>query len=259
MTDLHEMQALVRDAVFETDRQSSALAAVSEHIQPSAGMSSEEHVLVYRRAILGTLVRALGNLFPVCKRLVGEQFFDGMARLYVQEIPSHSSDLANYGASFSEFIVGFGPAAELPYLPDVARLEWCWHLAFHAADETAMEPGSLSDVSAGDMGRIVFRLPVSASLISSDFPIHRIWEVNQPEWEGDPAVDLDDGGMTGMVWRQQYDLRIDTFDGPTWKFLNAIAAQTSFGEIAAAGIVEDLAALLPRCVQRGWVAGFALA
>ncbi|TDJ47815.1 MAG: DUF2063 domain-containing protein [Gammaproteobacteria bacterium] len=259
MTGLHDMQAMVRDAVFETDTQNPALRAISEHIEPSEGMSSEEHVLVYRRAILGTLVRALGNIFPVGKQLLGEQFFDGMARRYVQETPSRSSDLANYGASFSEFIARFGPAAELPYLPDVARLEWYWHRAFHAADEVAMDPGSLSAVSAGDTGRIIFHLPVSASLISSDFPIHRIWAVNQQEWAGDTAIDLDEGGMYGMVWRRQYDMRIDTFDEPVWTFLNAVAARTCFGKMSESGIAGDLDTLLPRCVQRGWIAGFDLA
>ena len=251
------MQNMVRDAVFETKTDGPALAAVSAHIRPGSGMDPAEHVRIYRRAILSTLVRALGNVYPVCKRLVGDQFFDAMARIYCRQIPSRSADLADYGNDFAGFIAGFEPAGEIPYLPDVARLEWHWHRAFHAADETGMDTSGLAGIAEADMSRIVFRLPVSASLIASAYPIGRIWQVNQKDWDSGQTVDLAQGPVRLIVWRRQYDMRVDEIDEAAWPLLTAIADETPFGKLGQS-IAADLDILLPRCVQSGWIAGFAL-
>jgi hypothetical protein len=256
MNSLHDMQTMVRDAVFETAQDGSALQAVSKHIKSSPGIAAAEHLLIYRRAILGTLISALGNIYPVCKRLVGEQFFTGMARKYIRLTPSQSPDLANYGASFAEFIASFKPAAELAYLPDVAILEWHWHRAFHAADEAGIDFAALRAASERNMSGIVFMLPVSASLIASDYPVHRIWQVNQEDWDGDKHIDLNQGGVHLIVWRRKHEMRIDEVDMQSWKLLSAIDAGMSLGEFSTSMDAYDLDALLPGCVRQGWIGSF---
>ena len=78
--------------------------------------------------------------------------------------------------------------------------------AFHAADEPAMNTAALANVAATDMHRIIFRLPVSACLITSEYPIHRIWQVNQADWKGDRTVDLEPGNIQGhkQIVQQPY-------------------------------------------------------
>lgn len=258
MTTLLDMQRMVRDAVFETGSDGPALAAISEHLEASDGFSAAEHLLIYRRAILGTLVRALGAIHPVCKQLVGEEFFDAMGRVYARQAPSASPDLGDYGETFSTFIAGFEPTAELVYLADVARLEWYWHRAFHAPDEDAIDVAALGDIAEADTGRITFRLPVSASLLASDYPVQRIWQVNQDDWSGDQAVDLDEGGARLIVWRRGHEMRIDEPDAAAWSLLNAIDAGHTLGEIGDMEGLEGLDTELPHCVQNGWIAGFEL-
>jgi len=258
MTSLGDIQAMVSDAVFESPVDGPALTAISEYLTASPGIPAAEHLRIYRRAILGTLVRGLGNLYPVCKRVLGEQFFDAMARLYARKTPSRSPDLAEYGDNFCRFIETFEPAAELAYLPDIASLEWCWHRAYHASDEAGLDHEALSRIPAADRGRIMFRLPASASLIASEFPIHRIWEVNQDDWTGDQAIDLDAGPVRLIVWRRHYDMRIDELDKPSWQLLTAVDQATRFDALCKSTHFEDLDVILPQCVQHGWIAGFEL-
>ena len=258
MTSLLDMQRMVRDAVFETGEDGPALAAISEHINPSNGFTAAEHLLIYRRAILGTLVRALAAIHPVCKRLVGEEFFDAMSRIHARQTPSESPDLGDYGESFADFIAGFEPAADLVYLADVARLEWFWHRAFHAPDEDSINVRALAEVTEPDMENIIFRLPVSAHLLTSDYPVQRIWQVNQDDWTGDQAVNLDEGRVRLIVWRRGHEMRIDTPGAAAWSLLSRINAGQSLGEIGTAEDLHNLDELLPHCVENGWIAGFEL-
>jgi len=249
---------MIRDAVFETGSNGPALAAVSEHIKASDGFSAAEHLLIYRRAILGTLVRAIGAIHPVCKRLVGEEFFDAMSRVYARQTPSESPDLGDYGESFGAFVASFEPAAELVYLPDVARLEWRWHRAFHAPDEDRIDVAALAGVDEADTDRIVFRLPVSARLLASDFPVQHIWQVNQDDWTGDQAVNLGEGACRLIVWRRGHEMRIDEVDATAWLLLNAINTGQTLGQIGDIEGLQNLDMVLPHCVQNGWIAGFEL-
>jgi len=258
MTALRDLQRMVRDAVFESGASGPALTAVSKHIEATADFSAADHLLIYRRAVLATLVRTLGAIHPVCHQLVGEEFFAAMAQVFARQTPSASPDLGDYGENFSNFIAGFEPAAGLPYLTDVARLEWHWHRAFHAPDESGIDVAALGAVNEADTGHIVFRLPISASLLTSNYPIQRIWQVNQDDWAAERTVDLDAGGANLIIWRRGHEMRIDEPNAAEWSLLGAINAGQSLREIGNAGTLQDLDATLPCCVQSGWIAGFEL-
>ena len=102
------------------------------------GIAPERRIQVYRNNSLITLAEALKATFPVVCRLVDERFFDYAARAFIRAHPPRQPRLADYGEEFADFLAGFEPARSLPYLPDVARLEWAINLAYHAADREAL-------------------------------------------------------------------------------------------------------------------------
>jgi len=91
---------------------------------------------VHRNNLIVSLADALADTYPVVQEMVGEEFFRAMAREFVSVQPPTSPVLAHYGAGFAEFIADFPPAAGLPYLPDLARLELMRVEVYHAADDT---------------------------------------------------------------------------------------------------------------------------
>lgn len=125
-----------------------------------SGADPARRFAVYRNNVVVSLVAALGETFPVCRELVGAEFFEAMARLHVRASPPDSPVLAHYGADFPAFIAAFPPAASLPYLADVARLEYARVQACHAA---APPPGG-DDV---------------AYLIESRYAIVSLWAAHQ--------------------------------------------------------------------------------
>lgn len=90
---------------------------------------------VYRNNVVVSLIDALADTYPVVQQLVGEEFFRAMAREFALAHPPTSPVMAFYGDGFVEFIGAFPPAAALPYLADVARLEYCYVQVYHAAEE----------------------------------------------------------------------------------------------------------------------------
>ena len=133
------------------------------------------HLQVYRNNVFESLVGALKAVYPVVERLVGTGFFAYAADGYIRHHPPASGNLHDFGDSFAGFLAGFEPARALAYLPDVARLEWAWHRAFHAADRAPLALERLAAVPPERYGQVRFRLHPSAQFIASDYPLLRIW------------------------------------------------------------------------------------
>ena len=88
---------------------------------------------IYRNNVAASLVSAVTATFPVCVELVGEEFFSLMALEFIRAHPPTSRILAYYGGAFADYVRHFPPAASLPYLADIANLEYRRVLAYHAA------------------------------------------------------------------------------------------------------------------------------
>src|SRR5215471_10873591 len=125
---------------------------------------------VYRNNVVVGLTETLKDAFPVVHRIVGADFFRVMARSYVMVEPPHSPILLDYGAGFPDFIRQFEPAAVLPYLADVARIERAWTEACHAAEACPIDPSAFTAISADWLPAIRLELHPSLRLVRSRFP-----------------------------------------------------------------------------------------
>ena len=133
---------------------------------------------IYRNNVVVALVEALGEAFPVVRALVGEEFFEAMAGVYVRAHPPSSPRMMFYGEGLAAFLEGFPPAAGLPYLPDVARLEYARRLAYHAADEPAADPSVLGGLDAAALMEARLSLQAACHVLRSAHPVHAIWRFN---------------------------------------------------------------------------------
>jgi hypothetical protein len=108
------------------------------------GEPSVRRFAVYRNNVVVGLTETLKDAFPAVHRIVGADFFQAIARAYVVVEPPQSPILLDYGAGFPDFIRQFEPAAVLPYLADVARIERAWTEAYHAPEASPIDPAAFS-------------------------------------------------------------------------------------------------------------------
>jgi hypothetical protein len=261
--ELDNLQKLFYEAIFATDENSQE--KLSQYIKSPHNLNAEEGFNIYHGSIFGQLAKTLANIYPVCCQLVGEEFFQKMATFYIRHHPSISPDLNSYGADFPSFLANFEPVQPLVYLPDVALLEWYYHQVFQGEDTEKLNLQALNEVSPEQWEHLIFHLPINSFLLESAYPIHRIWEVNQPDYQGEEEVSLEEGGIKIFLWRENYDLRLDFPTLQEWKLLNAFARKESLGKVieSYATIFNhdeslDLNSLLSLFVQRGWIVDFSV-
>ena len=199
MSRLAELQRAFADAVLDS------AAAVPEPLSRKAVGAPARRFAVYRNNVYASLIDVLAGRFPVVVRLVGEDFFRAMACAYVAEEPPRSAVLIRYGSSFPVFVAGFPPAAPVPYLADMASLEWAWHAAYHAADAA---PSPLAELTrAADRAEeAVLTLHPSLAVVRSNHPIVSIFELNT-QTGGVPPTRLE-GREDALVVRPKLEVEI---------------------------------------------------
>ena len=228
------------------------------------GASPADRLAVYRNNAYNNYRDALADVYPVVLTLVGEDFFCFAARRFIREYRSHSGDLGEYGAEFPAFLKGLPEAQGLPYLFDVARLEWGWNVVFHARRAPALALHRLAALSPEEQATLRFTLNPAVRLIASDYPILRIWKICQDGYDGDQHVDLDMGGDELVLMQEpDFSITIERLTRGDYAFLAACSnGATVAGALGAAIDVDanfDFAKALPVQIDRGRITDFRIA
>lgn len=215
------------------------------------GSDSAVRFAVYRNNVTVSLVDALAATYPVLQALVGDAFFRAMAREFVRGNPPRSRILAFYGLGLADFVAAFPPAATVPYLGDVARLEMARVQAYHAADVLPLAPEALQAALADPETLMSLQLVLhpSVQVIESPFAIFSLWAAHQGVGSlasVDPEV-----AQTALVYRQ--GLEVDTLELAVGvgRFISALNAGETLVDAAgmashdpAFDLIQALALLL---------------
>jgi hypothetical protein len=213
---------------------------------------ARRRLAIYRRAIAANRRSALYGAYPVVARLVGDGFFGEAARQFGIASPPDEADLNRYGQGFPGFLSDYPPASGLPWLADVARLEWAWHEALMAAEAPGLDFGALARVPEDAQPGIRFAFHPAVRLVRSPWPVLAIWEANQPGRDG--VADREDGPDDVLVWREALHVRAMLLEPREADFVARLLEGASLDEAAAGG--WDFAPALGRFAAHGMLSGF---
>ena len=188
-------------------------------------LTAQPAFAVYRNTVMKGCIDALEANFPAVAKLVGSEWFRAAAALHVAVDPPRDGRLLNYGEGFADFLQSFEPAAELPYLAGVARLDALWRDAHAAADAPPLDAAWLARHEAQRLAALVLQPhPAARWAWFAEQPIYSIWSRNRG------AAD-DDGEI---VWQGEGALLTRPADVVTWRPIDA--AGCAFLDACAQGL-----------------------
>ncbi len=222
---------------------------------------SSPGIALYASAIRTNYRRALSVTFVVVKRVVGEAFFHAAVDAYAGRHPSDGGDLNAFGSRFGDFLARYGPARDLPYLADLARLEWALDEALRAAASSGRPTevlAALGRVPADALATVRLALAPSCRLVKSREPVLRIWQVHQPGHEGGMTVDWEAGGERVLLRRDADGVALEALSCGEWHWLASLARGESLGTaLEGAATIDgafDVGTALRRRIADGTIA-----
>lgn len=232
MSSLRDVQRALRAALLDHDDDRIAADVLPDDLSPSA------RVAVYRHHVRTTLTEALVSTFPVVCRLVDRRFFGWLADCYVRNHPPTGPCLFEYGGDFPLYIERFPACAALPWLADVARLEWALNVAFHAPDVATIGSERLLATPTDELGALSVECEPSVTYVESSWPIDAIWRANQPGDEG-TVVDLDSGSVRLQIRRVDDEVVFRALPAGSFAFRRALADDEPLDRAVDAGLTAD--------------------
>ncbi len=238
LNHLHQQQQAFSVAVLARDPQALPLQALFT----GSPAHITRRLAVYRANLQAARVNALSAAFGTVAKIVGADFFEGLAREYGRAHPSSQGDLHGFGAQFAHFLEGFEPIKELPYLPDVARLDWALHCADAAADAPTLTAPALVQAlgeQAADSVRV--KLHPAAAIVSSRFPLWDIWLFNHAD-HSDESADVQ-----ALDWEQAQAVLVSRSQ---WRAVPRLASAAEAAALTALQKGENLEAALSAALQK---------
>ncbi len=214
MISLAELQVQFCDALRSTEQPPQEL--LDELLDDGLNL---QRFNVYRNNFIVLNADALADMYPVVKRLLGESAFQMLATRYVRQQPPMERTLLLYGEGFADYMNSLAELSALPYLADVARLEYAWTAAYHAEEVGRLDQRTLSSVLPEAFGLLRLITHPSMQCIESSFPIYRIWMVNQGD-ELDQAVSLDEGASHLIIIRPDTEVDVRAVSAAEWRLLD---------------------------------------
>jgi hypothetical protein len=224
-----------------------------------AAVRAQRGMQAYQANAGASAERALAASFPTVQALVGEESFAAMARAFWHANPPLRGDLAWFGEALPAFIADSEQLADVPYLPDVARLDWLLALAERAADGKA-EAATLNLLAEADPSELCIELMPGVAVLASAYPVVSLWLAHQA---GDDAAThranarnaLAAGvGEQALVERAGWRGSALVVDAASARWTRSLLRGDTLSQaLAEAGDGFEFEPWLVQALQRGWL------
>lgn len=235
---LREMQgALARYVLTREPDSRDAGAFLARPGAMTEEIAAADRLSIHRNNVMGSLVEVLADTFPAVARQCGEGNFEAAAAAFVRAAPPDRAQLSHYGAGFADFLAGFEPARrDLPFLPDLARLEWAMNEAYFAAEAFPLDADGLGALPPERLGDLRLAPHPATRLVEAEWPVYRLWR------EGSDDASLPGDGRFVLVVRPEAVVEVLPIGAGDRALVATLSAGGTLGEAVEAGVAAGVAA-----------------
>lgn len=203
------------------------------------GRPSEKRFAVYRNNVMVSLLEALAATYASVQALVGETFFREISRQFVRQSPPKNPVLYLYGEAFPEFLEGLEVLHDLPFIGDVARCDWAWLQAYHAADAPVLTAEQVEGMPGEKLVVLQWEPHPAAHLVRSVHPMVSLWHAGR---QGSHDAGIDPRrSESALIVRPEWDVQLYAVDAATAAFFEELMNSKPLGVAAEAGLAVDQA------------------
>ncbi len=220
---------------------------VERWVSVPTGVDIPVRLGVYTGGYPVRLREALIEAFPAVTKILGESSLASMVARYRPQVPRGWCNLNFVGRALPNFLLSDRLAEELPFLPDLARLEWCVVECFHARVGEPFDLATAASWELDDWARARIAFQPGVSLVSSPWPIHELRAARERERS---EIDVDLVGRPQSVWvyRQGFEVVTELLDEVEAGIAQGLREGRTLGDVmrqmeaesADAGSVLDL-------------------
>jgi hypothetical protein len=242
---LRDVQRWLADVILASDAERAGPGPVAA---PPRGTIAER-LHAYVDGYPARVHEALAEAFPAVAHLVGAAAFADLARRYLPRVPAGVYSLGEVGRALPDFLAADPLGADLPFLADLARLEWAVQRAFHAHLLPPFDAACVAGWTPDDWAEARVRFQAGTACVASAWPIRTLRDAQKTPRE---EIDVLLEGRPETVVVHRVDLRVacDPIEAGEAIVLGRLLGGATLGDAVA-----DLS---PAAAERlgGWTASW---
>lgn len=176
---------------------------LQQNLTPAASASG---LKIYADAYYKRLITALRTHFPILQKFLGDSAFTQLAYLYLKVNPSCSPSLRWFGDRLADFLAQEPNYSALPYLSELAKLEWTVTLTYDAADSGLVNTRFLENMAPEQWPNMRFGPHPSLHLVYFAWNVVALWESMEKTHESLDCTPLD-SPQAWLFWRKDQRLQ----------------------------------------------------
>lgn len=203
--------------------------------------SIKNRFAIYRNNVWSSLINGLADSYEVVKTLVGEDFFNSLAQRYITKHPPQSPIMSKWGGHFSELIANDINCKSVPYLADVAQLEWLRIGLYHALDETPLSTTEVQTILTTHINQLMdcsIQMLSASDILNSQFSTASIWSLHQQYDAATQSAELENALLeldlfqpqSMLIWRNQFTIEVIPIELSTGHFLSELKKGQTIGQ-----------------------------
>jgi hypothetical protein len=208
-----------------------ALTGDDARLAPWITADAAPRLAVYRNTVAKGCADAIAAHFPTLVTVVGEAWLRDAAVVFARAHPPTVASLSDYGDGFPDWLAGFAPAAEMPWLAGLAQIDWARRDALFAQDRPPLQSEALSGLTPESYAILAAELHPAARVLTFDDGTPSLWLALQRE-HGPTEIELSPEPEGLLVTRPDLEVRAARLSPGGLAFLEACRAGLS---LAAAG------------------------
>lgn len=224
--------------------------------QSSMATMQSHSVGVYRNSILIKHKNALQKVYPAVNRLVGADFFKMLSYDYQMQHPATHWSLSEFGRYLADFLCGYSKAETVPYLPDMARLEWARYELLFAPDSVQFDVRQLQAMPESDYPQLYCKLHAATRLLPFESPILDMWHFCVDKNSEMDSFELKPERHAVLLSRKNFEVVMQTLTWGEYTLLIQLNKGNTLGmAIEQALAVEpqmQVEAVLSRALLESW-------
>ncbi len=222
-------------------------------------------LMAYRAHGHALAERCLTAAYPVVTQLIGADALRAVARSLWHTDPPQAGDIGEWGHTLPDWLAGCAELRPLPYLSDLARVEWALHRAAGAADAVLDAP-SLGLLAGEGAAMLRLQFAPGTALFQSPWPVVDLihhHQHGQPPLEALVARLQTPDRCHALVVREGWRSEVLELSLTEATFVAAVLAGRPLGEALDAALAAapadappfDFPTWLLQSVQRGHITG----
>jgi uncharacterized protein len=200
--------------------------------------ASAHRLAVYADGYVARVDESLGEVYPAVARVVGNEAFHRLVHAYARAHQPASWDLGRAGEQFPGYVAALPDLAELPFLGDLARLEWALHAAFFTqrGEASLARPATPEALAAWRP-----RFSPAMAVVTSPWPVVDLWELREKP-DAEVNLQVKDRPQAALVYQDvEHGVRLARLSPAQARIHAALSAGGTFGEaLEAAGEVTEV-------------------